>query len=159
VSSPIWGSWPDISYPLTVTISFDERTGLSFVYAVAPRQRSLYWVRLPWNSWPYFTLSDSRLPFSSPPMTRRVTVEVFDINCFHCIWHGPHRKQRVQQLFCRLACIRCRAKVCTESLPPNGRGIHIQTHGMMQGFIKYAVETESGVMMYIPSFINTGPGT
>jgi hypothetical protein len=26
----------------------------------------------------YFTVSDSRLPFSSPPTTRRVTVEVFD---------------------------------------------------------------------------------
>jgi hypothetical protein len=28
--------------------------------------------------WPYFTVSDSRLPYSSPPPTRRVTVEVFD---------------------------------------------------------------------------------
>jgi hypothetical protein len=27
---------------------------------------------------PYFTVSDLRLPFSSPPTTRRVTVEVFD---------------------------------------------------------------------------------
>jgi hypothetical protein len=35
-------------------------------------------VRVPWDSWPYFTVSDSRLPFSSPPTTRRVTVEVFD---------------------------------------------------------------------------------
>jgi hypothetical protein len=26
----------------------------------------------------YFTVSDSRLPFSSPPTTRRLTVEVFD---------------------------------------------------------------------------------
>jgi hypothetical protein len=26
----------------------------------------------------YFTISDLRLPFSSPPTTRRVTVEVFD---------------------------------------------------------------------------------
>jgi hypothetical protein len=26
---------------------------------------------------PYFTVSDLRLPFSSPPTTRRVTVEVF----------------------------------------------------------------------------------
>jgi hypothetical protein len=30
------------------------------------------------DSRPYFTVSDSRLPFSSPPTTRRVTVEVFD---------------------------------------------------------------------------------
>jgi hypothetical protein len=27
---------------------------------------------------PYFTVSDLRLPFSSPPTTRRVTVEEFD---------------------------------------------------------------------------------
>jgi hypothetical protein len=31
-----------------------------------------------WDSWPYFTDSDSRPPFSSPPTTRRATVEVFD---------------------------------------------------------------------------------
>jgi hypothetical protein len=29
------------------------------------------------DSWPYFTVSDLRLPFSSPPTTRMVTVEVF----------------------------------------------------------------------------------
>jgi hypothetical protein len=27
-----------------------ERTGLSFVYAAGPRQRSLSWVRVPWGS-------------------------------------------------------------------------------------------------------------
>jgi hypothetical protein len=31
-----------------------------------------------WPEWPYFTVSDLRLPFSLPPTTRRVTVEVFD---------------------------------------------------------------------------------
>jgi hypothetical protein len=54
------------------------RTGLSFVYAAGPCQRSLSRVRVPWYSRPYFTVSDLRLPFSSPPTTRRVTVEVFD---------------------------------------------------------------------------------
>jgi hypothetical protein len=79
VSSSTWGSWPDIYYCLTVTVLFlwsafsDERTGLSFVYAAGPTQRSLSW-----DSRPYFTVSDLRLPFSSPPRTRRVTVEVFD---------------------------------------------------------------------------------
>jgi hypothetical protein len=56
---------------------------------------------------PYFTVSDLRLPFSSPPTTRRVTVEVFDpastrICQLHSLVvllkkksrHGPHRKQR-----------------------------------------------------------------
>jgi hypothetical protein len=56
----------------------DERTGLSFVYAAGPRQRSHSRVRVPWISRPYFTRSVLRLPFSPPPTTRRVTVEVFD---------------------------------------------------------------------------------
>jgi hypothetical protein len=56
----------------------DERTGLSFVYAAGPCQRCLAQVRVPWDSRPYFTVSDLRLRFSSPPTNRRVTVEVFD---------------------------------------------------------------------------------
>jgi hypothetical protein len=55
----------------------DERTGLSFVYAAGPRQRSLSQVRVPWISRPYFTVTVLRLPFSSPPTTHRVSVEVF----------------------------------------------------------------------------------
>jgi hypothetical protein len=39
---------------------------------------SLSRVRVPWDSRSYFTVSDLRLPFSSPPTTRRVTMEVFD---------------------------------------------------------------------------------
>jgi hypothetical protein len=60
----------------------------SFVYnCFCPRQRSLFPVRVPWDSWSYFTVSNSRLPFSSPRTTRRATVEVFepastrDTNC------------------------------------------------------------------------------
>jgi hypothetical protein len=56
----------------------DERTGLCFVYAAGPYQRSLFRIRVPWDSRSYFTVSDLRLPFSSSSMTRRVTVEVFD---------------------------------------------------------------------------------
>jgi hypothetical protein len=56
----------------------DERMGLSFVYTAGPCQRSLSRVRVPWDSCTYFTVSDFRLIFSSPPTTRRVTVEVFD---------------------------------------------------------------------------------
>jgi hypothetical protein len=48
----------------------DARTGLSFVYAAGPCQRSLSRVRVPWDSRPYFTVSDLRLPFSSLPTTR-----------------------------------------------------------------------------------------
>jgi hypothetical protein len=40
----------------------DERTGLPFKIAAGPRQCSYSWVRVPRDSWPYFTVSDSRLP-------------------------------------------------------------------------------------------------
>jgi hypothetical protein len=69
---------------VTVTVLFswgalsDERSGLSLVCAAGPCQRSLSRVRIPWDLRPYFTVSHLRLPFSSPPTTRRVTVEVFD---------------------------------------------------------------------------------
>jgi positive regulator of sigma E activity len=47
-------SWQLRSCFLWVVLS-DERTGLSFVYAAGPCQRSLSWVRVPWYSRPYFT--------------------------------------------------------------------------------------------------------
>jgi hypothetical protein len=56
----------------------DGRTGLSFTIAAGPCQRSHSLVRAPLDSRPYFTVSDLRLQISSPPRTRRVTVEVFD---------------------------------------------------------------------------------
>jgi hypothetical protein len=56
----------------------DERTGLSFTIAAGPRQRSHSRIRVPWDSRPYFTVSDSGLPFLSPPTTRRATVELVD---------------------------------------------------------------------------------
>jgi hypothetical protein len=46
----------DIYYFLTITVLYfwgavsDERTGLSFVYAAGPRQRSLSRVPVPWES-------------------------------------------------------------------------------------------------------------
>jgi hypothetical protein len=76
-----------------VTLS-DERMGLSFVCAAGPCQRSLSRVLVPWDFRPYFTVSDLRLPFLSPPTTRRITVEVFDpastrvepiIGCVFCV--------------------------------------------------------------------------
>jgi hypothetical protein len=51
----------------------DERTGLSFTTAAGPRQSSHSRVRVP-----YFTVSDSILPFSSPPTTRRATVGIYE---------------------------------------------------------------------------------
>jgi hypothetical protein len=49
---------------------------MSFTIADGPRQRSHSRVHVPWDSRLYFTVSNSRLPFSSPPTTRRATVEV-----------------------------------------------------------------------------------
>jgi hypothetical protein len=79
----IWGLRPDFYYCQTVAglliwgALSDERTGLSFTIAAGLRQGNHSRVRVPWDSRLYFTVSDSRLPFSSPPTTRMVTVEVF----------------------------------------------------------------------------------
>jgi hypothetical protein len=48
----------------------DERMGLPFTITAGPRQRSHSWVRVPRDSWPYFTLSDSRLPHPGGPGPR-----------------------------------------------------------------------------------------
>jgi hypothetical protein len=82
--APIWGSRPDFYYCQTAagllmwSALSDERTGPSFTIASCPRQRSHSRVPVPRNSRPYFSVSDSTLPFSSPPKTRKSTVEVFD---------------------------------------------------------------------------------
>jgi hypothetical protein len=75
--APIWGLRSDFYYCQTVanlliwdTLS-DERTGLSFTISDVPRQRSHSRLRVSWDSRPYFTVSDSRLYFSSPPLTER----------------------------------------------------------------------------------------
>jgi hypothetical protein len=82
--APIWGLRPDFHDCQTVAgllmwgALSDEMTGLSFTSAADPRQGSLSRVQVPWYSWPYYTLSDLRLPFSSPPTSCRVTVEVLE---------------------------------------------------------------------------------
>jgi hypothetical protein len=82
--APIWVLRPDLCYCQTFAGLFvwgalsDERTDLSFTTFADPRQRSHSQVRVPWHSLPYFTVSNSRHPFSSSPTTCRVTVEVFD---------------------------------------------------------------------------------
>jgi hypothetical protein len=109
--APIRGLRPDFYFRtengIHLTVTFlnpwgalsNERTGLSFVCAADPCQRSLSRVIVPWDLRPYFTVSDLRLPFSPPPTTRRVTVEVFDpasTRVFLCPLiiprHRPHGK-------------------------------------------------------------------
>jgi hypothetical protein len=51
----------------------DKRTGLPFTIADGPRQCNHSRVRVPWDTRPYFTVSDTRLPLS-PPTTHRATV-------------------------------------------------------------------------------------
>jgi hypothetical protein len=121
----------------------DERTDLLFTIAAGPRQRSHSWVRVQRDLEPYFTLSNSRLPptwrarspylypqgtrwpsytprhwlpFSSPHMTRRTTVEVFKPASTRGDWrpsclitprHGPSRNPRFQQYFYRCESICC----------------------------------------------------
>jgi hypothetical protein len=48
----------------------DERISLSFTTAASPRQRSRSLVRVQHESWPYFTVSDSRLPLPGRPGPR-----------------------------------------------------------------------------------------
>jgi hypothetical protein len=45
--------------------------GLSFAVAAGPRQRSHSQVLVPWDSRPYFTVSNSRLPFSCKQIQSR----------------------------------------------------------------------------------------
>jgi hypothetical protein len=61
-----------------VNVRRSLRTRLSFTIAAGLRQRSHSRVRVALDSKPYLTVSDSRLPLSSPPTTRRATVDEFD---------------------------------------------------------------------------------
>jgi hypothetical protein len=134
--APIWNPTPDFCYCQTDEgliwgALSNERTGLSFTTTAGPRQRSHSRVRVPWNSWPYFTVSDWRLhqpwgsgpyiyipgigwpsyklrnwnPFVSPPTIRRSRMEVFEPAFILYYW----------------GCIRCRGEVLIVQLPSKGR--------------------------------------
>jgi hypothetical protein len=75
--------------------------GSVFCICCWPCQRSISWVRVLWYSGAYFTVSDFRLPFSSPPTTRRVTPPPHGFSLLAPLIillltsrHGPHRKYR-----------------------------------------------------------------
>jgi hypothetical protein len=81
------------------------------------------WVRVPWDPWPYFTLSDLRLLFSSPPTTSRVTVQVFDPASTYLrssLCNLGEDPQKTPSLNNRSIVGRCRGNVFTEQLPSNG---------------------------------------
>jgi hypothetical protein len=97
----------------------DERTGLSFAIATGPRQRSPSRVRDPLDSPPYFTVPDSRLPFSSPPTTRRATVEVFDPASTRD-GHYDSNDGSLYRQSVTMENVRCNGNVLTEPLVSNG---------------------------------------
>jgi hypothetical protein len=74
--APIWGLRPDFYYCQTVAgllmwgALFDERTGLPLTIAAGLRQRCQSWVRVQRDSWPYFTVLDSRLSQTGGPGPR-----------------------------------------------------------------------------------------
>jgi hypothetical protein len=51
-------------FQLNTCVLFDERMGLSFTIVAGTRQRSHSQVRVPRDSWPRFTVSDSKFPQS-----------------------------------------------------------------------------------------------
>jgi hypothetical protein len=92
--APICCLWPDFYYCQTVAGLLmwsdlsDERTGVSFTITDSPRQGCHFRVQVLWDIRLYFTVSDSRPPFSSPPTTRWVTVEIFDPASTRVEWIG-----------------------------------------------------------------------
>jgi hypothetical protein len=68
-----WDSWLSTQHLRSESlckILSDERMGLSFTIPAGPRQRSHSRVRVLRDSWPHFTVSDSRLPQSGEPGPR-----------------------------------------------------------------------------------------
>jgi hypothetical protein len=116
--APIWGLRPDLCYCLAFAGLFmwgalsDKRTGLTFTITAGPRQRNHFRVWVPWHSWPYFTVSVSRLPFSSPPIAalrwrystsppHGILPLLASIILLITLLHGPSWKHRFQQyLYC-----------------------------------------------------------
>jgi hypothetical protein len=104
----------------------DEGMGLPFIYAAGPCQRSVSRVLVPWGLRPYFNVSHLRLPFSSPPTTRRVTVEVFDPASTRVlilritVSRLGANPQKTSSLNYSSIVGHCRGNVLTEQLPSNG---------------------------------------
>jgi hypothetical protein len=65
IQAPVWGLRPDCYYCQTIVYLWCgtlSRTNLPFTIAAGPWQRSYFRIRVPWDSWPQFTVSDLRLP-------------------------------------------------------------------------------------------------
>jgi hypothetical protein len=65
------------------------------------------------------------------------------------LWYVTDRMENdASNNYSIVTCIRCRGNVFTEPLPSNNRWIHIQTRSYWEGFMKYATEMGSRVMIY-----------
>jgi hypothetical protein len=87
----------------------------------------------PGTGWTSYTPRD-RFPFSSPPTTRRATVEVFDpasTRTYFPRYDTDRTENHVQKFFCCCVCILCRGKFFTEPLPSNIL-IHILMGGIYE---------------------------
>jgi hypothetical protein len=96
----------------------DVRTGLSFVYVAGPCQHSPSRIRVRWDSWPYFTVSELRLPVSSPPTTRRVTVEVFNPASTQNGWSAPYIGSAQTNHRKHINCSTTDIVYCCQACPP-----------------------------------------
>jgi hypothetical protein len=90
--------------------------GLSFTIATGQRQRIHSRVRVPWDSRPYFTVSDSRLHFLSPPTTRLESAS----NPSKTVLRRLNRKHLVEQLGSFVVAIRGSPSRClaTDAIVP-----------------------------------------
>jgi hypothetical protein len=133
--------------------------GLPFTIAAGPRQRSHSQVRVPRDSWPHFTVSDSILSackamspylyppgtwwlvytlrhwvsFSSLPTTRRATVEVFEPAPF-LYYHLARTEQKISFPKFLYSClsIRFRGNLFIEPLVNNGRPLWFNYYSDLQ---------------------------
>jgi hypothetical protein len=144
--APIWGLRPNFYNCQTVAGFFtwvalsDERTGLLDVASAVIFESKSRGTR----DRVYLTLSDSRLPFSSPPTTHMATVEVFEPASTRDSTHThTHTRMNwaksfitserteykspcltVPLLFCFPASNRCSGNTLTEPFPSSGHIRH-----------------------------------
>jgi hypothetical protein len=125
VSRPIWVSWPDINFCLTFTFFVD--VGRPFWREVGSvicisHLNCFSSVILLLAIASYFTSDCLWFAFFTSKRHKPSHHVKIAVNTEYLIWHGPHRKHRVQQLFYCWVCIRCRGNAFTELLLSNGPG-------------------------------------